>query len=76
MTTLRHILGLALAILLGAALYGAWVYYADFTRWEPLRPYRGLLTEWRLPILAVGGFMVLTLAEWVYSKTLPKDDHD
>ena len=76
MITLRHILGLTLVVLLGAALYGAWIYYADFTRWDPVRSYRAILTEWRLPIFAVGSFMVLTLAEWAYSKALPQDGHD
>lgn len=72
----RHTLGLALVGFLGAAFYAAWVYYPDLTRWEPLRAYRGMLSEWRLPILAVAGFLALTLAEWLYTKTLPKDgDH-
>lgn len=75
MISMRHFAGLILAIAVGALLYAAWIYYPDFLRWEPIRPYRGYLTEWRLPLFAAGGFLVLTLAEWVYTKTLKPDAH-
>lgn len=68
----RHILGLCLVCLLVAALHGAWSYWPDLLRLDPIRPYRAHLTEWRVPIFTVGGFMLLTLAEWAYSKTLAK----
>lgn len=70
MNAVRHVLGLALVILIGVGLLAAWLYYPDFVRWEPIRPYRAFLVEWRLPILAVGGFLVLTFAEWAYGKAL------
>ncbi|RVU36274.1 hypothetical protein EOI86_13740 [Hwanghaeella grinnelliae] len=76
MTTFRHILGLSVAVLLGAALWAAWTYFPDFTGWKPIRPYRGYLVEWRLPIFAVGGFLILTLAEWLYGLAFHRQDHD
>ncbi len=70
---IRHLLGLALTLVLVAALYGAWTYWPEFTRWEPIRPARGFLTDWRLPILTVAGFLMLTVVEMVYSKTLREE---
>ncbi|WP_425407139.1 hypothetical protein [Hwanghaeella sp.] len=76
MITLRHILGLGLFILTAALIYGAWTWFPDFARWEPIRPIRAILMEWRLPIVAVGSFLFLTLAEWAYSKTQHPDHED
>lgn len=73
--SVRHIFGLAIAFLLGVLLWAAWSYFPDFTWWEPIRPYRRYLVEWRLPIFAVGGFLILTLAEWVYTKALRQEEH-
>lgn len=75
MISIRHIFGLSFAVAVGGLLYAAWVYYPDFLRWEPVRPYRGFLAEWRLPIFAVGGFLVLTLAEWINAKATNPDGH-
>ena len=70
--SVRHIASLCFVGLLVAAFYGAWSYWPDFMRLEPIKPYRQHLTEWRIPILTIGGFLVLSVAEWGYSKTLTK----
>lgn len=73
MLTMRHVASLGLVALLVIAFWGAWLYWPDFTRWEPIRPYRGVLVEWRLPILSIGGFLFLTLVERLYGKTIAHD---
>lgn len=70
--SIRHIVGLCLVGLLVAAFLGAWNYWPDFMRLESIKPFRRHLTEWRIPLFTICGFLVLTLAEWGYSKTLAK----
>lgn len=58
---LRHILGLVAAMTLIVAAVWVWQSYPGWVRMEPFRPWRADLMTWRIPILALVGFGVLSL---------------
>ena len=70
-----RVIGLALAAVL---IVGAWFAYGNYgefanvPRWTGDRDLgwiRPWLTEFRMPLLAVGGFLVLTALSWLWRKT-------
>ena len=71
---IRRVAGLALAAALMAALWYAYANYgafADLARWtgvEALRPARPWLVEFRMPLLAVAGFLALSAVSWTWQK--------
>lgn len=70
----RRIAGLVLAAaLLTAGWYGYTRYgaFADVARWtgvDALRPLRGWLVEFRLPLTAVAAFLALSAVSWIWQK--------
>ena len=68
MAGFRHALGLTLALALVVGAAWCWNAYPDLVRLEPLRPWRGELMTWRIPILAIAAFLFLSLLQWVASK--------
>lgn len=63
--SLRHIAGVALTLALIAGAVWVWNQYPIWLREPFLRPYRADLLTWRIPILAILGFAVLSGLHWV-----------
>ena len=67
MRAIRHILGLCAAAALALVFYLAFEHYSRFanlsrlTGIDALRPVNAWLFEFRMPLLAVVGFLLLTL---------------
>ncbi|MEO0621992.1 MAG: hypothetical protein AAFU49_17085 [Pseudomonadota bacterium] len=70
----RHLLGLAAAIGLAALVWAGYDNYLSFARFdqltglEDLRWLRPWLTEFRMPLLGVAGFLMLSVASWLLKK--------
>lgn len=68
MGKVRHTFGLAIFLGLIAAACWIWVSYPQLGRLELLRPWRAELTSWRLPILALLLFAMLSGLQWLWEK--------
>ena len=75
MTTLRTILGIAVAVAIAFVLWQGWENYGRFAnvpRWTGdrglgwLRPW---LAEFRTILLCVTGFLLLTVINWLWEKS-------
>lgn len=75
MAQIRHILGLLLAALLLAGAVWLWNAYPNLVGQDPFRPWRTTLMTWRIPILALTAFLLLTLLQWIGSK-IPSAPND
>lgn len=65
MPPLRHLLGLVVTFgLIGGAIW-LWLAYPDLVSQGPLRSWRTDLMTWRIPILAVFGFLTLSGLQWI-----------
>ncbi len=73
-TLAERLIGLAIAVATGAALWALWTFYADVARlqrWtgmDSLRPLGGWLMEMRLPVIAVLATLLLTLINWLVER--------
>lgn len=74
MAILRRIAGLALA---AALAWGAWYAYENYGAFANVAGWtgdrglgwlRGWLVEFRMPLLAVAGFLTLSAVSWLWSK--------
>ena len=69
-----RLIGLALAAAIGLGFWFAYENYGQFAnvaRWtgdSDLRWLRPWLTEFRMPLLCVAGFLGLTALSWIWSK--------
>lgn len=68
MAQFRRLIGLAVFLLLIAAAYWAWNAYPELGGLELLRPWRGELATWRIPLLAIAAFFVLSVLQWLVER--------
>ena len=69
-----HYLGLAVVLLLIFFGYWAWTAYPGLARLPGFGAWRSMLTTWRIPVFALGTFLLLSLLQWFWSRINAPED--